>query len=253
MIVHDSFNLICIIWIAIAVILLPLLLKVVQPYGRHSAGSWGPLINNRLGWFVMELPALVVFGWFILFRADFHNLLVLVPAMLWIAHYFHRVVIYPLQIRTRGKKIPLIITIFAFLFNIVNGYLNGYWFAMFVAGSIIDTLTIVRLTAGTILFISGFIINKYHDYILINLRSPDKEGYSIPYGGLFKYVSCPNFLGEIISWTGFALAAFSLPAVSFLVWTCVNLITRALDHHKWYKMKFPDYPAERKAVLPFLL
>ncbi|HKK43648.1 MAG TPA: hypothetical protein VJ963_14620 [Bacteroidales bacterium] len=62
MILHDTFNLICIIWIAFAVILLPLLLKVVQPYGRHSAGKWGPLISNRVGWLIMEMPALVIFG-----------------------------------------------------------------------------------------------------------------------------------------------------------------------------------------------
>ncbi|HKK43649.1 MAG TPA: 3-oxo-5-alpha-steroid 4-dehydrogenase [Bacteroidales bacterium] len=186
-------------------------------------------------------------------KSDLHNLLVLVPAILWISHYFHRVVIYPLQIRTKGKKIPLVITGFAFLFNIINGCLNGYWFATFAPGNIPGSLTIIRLTAGTILFISGFIINKYHDYLLINLRSVNEKGYSIPYGGLFQYVSCPNFLGEIISWTGFTLAVFSLPALSFLVWTCVNLITRALDHHKWYIEKFTGYPKERKAIFPFLL
>jgi len=31
-----------------------------------------------------------------------------------------------------------------------------------------------------------------------------------------------------------------------------NLIPRALDHHRWYKEQFEDYPPERKALLPFL-
>jgi len=26
-----------------------------------------------------------------------------------------------------------------------------------------------------------------------------------------------------------------------------------LTHHRWYKEKFPDYPTDRKAVVPFLL
>jgi 3-oxo-5-alpha-steroid 4-dehydrogenase 1 len=44
-----------------------------------------------------------------------------------------------------------------------------------------------------------------------------------------------------------------LPALAFLVWTLANLIPRALDHHKWYRSEFPDYPSKRKAVLPFLV
>jgi steroid 5-alpha reductase family enzyme len=111
----------------------------------------------------------------------------------------------------------------------------------------------LRLIGGAIIFLSGFAINKYHDAILIKLRPTSGNGYKIPYGGLFKYVSCPNFLGEIISWTGFAIVAFNLPALSFLVWTLVNLTTRALDHHKWYIKEFPEYPKERKAIFPFSL
>ncbi len=243
----------CLGWIAVAILLFPILLSVVQPYGRHSANNWGPLINNRLGWFLMELPALAVIGYFIILRSDLHNTVVLLPALLWGIHYSHRVIIFPLRIRTKGKKIPVIITVFAFIFNLVNGSLNGYWFASFAPEFGNDTMTIIRLTAGTLIFITGFIINKYHDYILINLRSVEGGGYRIPYGGLFKYISCPNFLGEIVSWAGFALAVFSLPSLSFLVWTCVNLVSRAVDHHKWYREKFSDYPEERKALLPYLL
>jgi hypothetical protein len=47
--------------------------------------------------------------------------------------------------------------------------------------------------------------------------------------------------------------AWNLPAFSFALWTAVNLIPRALDHHRWYLKTFPDYPKERKAVIPFLV
>jgi hypothetical protein len=46
---------------------------------------------------------------------------------------------------------------------------------------------------------------------------------------------------------------WNLPAVSFLAWTVANLIPRALSHHKWYKKQFADYPAGRKAIIPFVL
>ena len=33
----------------------------------------------------------------------------------------------------------------------------------------------------------------------------------------------------------------------------VHWLPRALVNHRWYCEQFPDYPAERKAVVPFLL
>ena len=253
MISHETFNLICWIWIAIAVIIFPLLLKVTQPYGRHSKSKWGPMINNRLGWFIMEFPALVVFGYLLVFKSNLLNVLILVPAFLWISHYIHRVLIFPFQIRTARKKIPVLIVLLGFTFNIINGFLNGYWFEHFATVYRSGMLVNLRLIAGTLVFVTGFIINKYHDFLLFILRPSTGDGYRIPYGGLFKYVSCPNFLGEIISWSGFALVAFNLPALSFLIWTIANLTTRALDHHRWYIKEFPGYPKERKALIPFLL
>ena len=75
----------------------------------------------------------------------------------------------------------------------------------------------------------------------------------MPKGGLFRYVSCPNHFGEIVEWAGFAVMCWNLPALSFAVWTAGNLIPRSLSHHRWYREHFPDYPAERKAVIPFVL
>ena len=249
---HGTFNLICWIWIAVAVIIFPILLKVTQPYGRHSKNNFGPMINNRFGWFFMEFPSLAIFGYYIFIKANLLNFLILIPALLWMLHYIHRVLIFPLQIRTARKKIPLLIVLLAFIFNIINGFLNGYWFVHFAPDYSSGVMINLRLIAGVIIFFSGFAINKYHDAILIKLRPASGDGYKIPYGGLFKYVSCPNFFGEIISWAGYALVAFNLPALSFLIWTLINLSTRALDHHRWYIKEFPEYDRERRALLPFL-
>jgi hypothetical protein len=253
MISHEKFNIACWIWIAIAVIIFPILLRVTQPYGRHSKTNFGPMINNKLGWFLMEFPGLIVFGYFLGFRSNLLNVLILVPALLWELHYIHRVLIFPFQIRTARKKIPLLIVLLGFTFNVINGFLNGYWFVQFATDYKSGVLINLRLISGVIIFITGFAINKYHDSILIKLRPVTGNGYKIPYGGLFKYVSCPNFLGEIISWVGFALVAFNLPALSFLIWTIINLGTRALDHHRWYIKEFPEYDKYRKAVIPNLL
>jgi hypothetical protein len=253
MITQGTFSLIVYAWIGVAIFVFILLLKVTAPYGRHSKTNWGPLINNNLAWFLMELPALVLPLFFVLRDGNLSNLFIVMAIFLWTAHYFHRVVIFPLRIHTRGKKMPVIIVIFAFFFNLVNGSINGYWLAYFASGVNFGYLSTIRLLAGLVLFISGFIINQYHDQILIGLRKSSTNGYKIPHGGFFKYVSCPNFFGEIIEWGGFALFVWSLPGLSFFVWTFVNLVPRALDHHEWYNNHFADYPEGRKAVIPYLL
>ena len=95
-------------------------------------------------------------------------------------------------------------------------------------------------------------INVSSDNKLISLRK-HSVGYKIPQGGFFKYVSCPNYFGEIIEWFGYLIIAFSLPALSFVLWTGFNLIPRALNHHEWYKENFKNYPKNRKAVIPFII
>jgi len=244
---------ICLGWILIALILLPFLLKITQPYGRHTKNNWGPMIKNKLGWFIMEAPALFVFLYFVLIFGKINNVLIVLATGLWCLHYFHRVVIYPFIIRTKGKKMPLIITMSGIFFNLVNGFLNGYWLAVFAPVNEAGSWFYFRLVIGSLIFLAGFGINKYYDRVLIKLRNSGRNGYKIPFGGLFKHVSCPNFLGEIITWAGFFMLTFSLPALSFFIWTIVNLVSRALDHHKWYSREFKDYPANRKAIIPRLL
>lgn len=253
MISQENFNLICWIWIGIGVITFPILLKIKQPYGRHSKGKWGPMINNRLGWLIMELPALLVFLYFVKQTSNWFNFMLVIAVSLWSLHYIHRAIIFPFRLKTKGKKMPVVIVLSAILFNTVNGFINGYWLAHFAPEDKILLSNDTRMVVGALIFSVGFIINQYHDQILISLRKDNKTGYQIPYGGLFKFVSCPNFLGEIITWTGFFVVTLSLPAMAFLIWTLVNLVPRALDHHKWYKTEFPEYPPKRKALFPFLL
>ncbi|MCA9611606.1 MAG: DUF1295 domain-containing protein, partial [Myxococcales bacterium] len=96
-------------------------------------------------------------------------------------------------------------------------------------------------------------INHHADHVLRNLRKPGETGYKIPHGGLYRFISCPNYFGEIVEWFGFALAAWTFPGLVFAFFTFANLFPRALDHHKWYRGKFDDYPKSRRAIVPFVL
>ena len=241
----DIFQL-TVLWIITGLIIFPINLIYKAPYGRHTSKKWGVSINNKLGWIIMELPAILVCpAIYFYFKIDFDISIMFI--CLWIIHYFNRTIIFPFRIKTKGKKMPLVIVLSAFFFNIVNGLINGY----FLSNINLHSVSIFLIT-GFLLFVLGLYINISSDNKLINLRKI-KKGYFIPKGGLFKYISCPNFFGEILEWFGFALMTFNIGSLSFFIWTCCNLIPRALAHHKWYKNKFNEYPKERKAILPFLI
>jgi 3-oxo-5-alpha-steroid 4-dehydrogenase 1 len=248
-----TFNVIVYIWIAIAVVIFPFVLKITAPYGRHTSGGWGPLISNRLGWIIMESPALFFFAFMFLSGVNNTHTVPLIIFTLWIIHYVNRTLIFPFRLQTKGKTMPIGIIISAFFFNIVNGFVNGYWLGHLAVQYDLAWLSDPRFIAGCLLFITGMVINMSSDNILLHLRKPGETGYVIPVKGLFSSISCPNHLGEIIEWCGFAVLTWSLPGLSFAVWTFVNLLPRALQHHQWYRNKFPDYPAKRKAVFPFVL
>lgn len=238
-------------WIGIAVLVFILLLFVTAPYGRHTKTTWGPLISNKLGWFIMEFFLLVVLFYFVLTGKNEQSLVNMIIVGIISIHYFNRSVIFPLRIKTKGKKMPLVIVLMALGFNLSNGYLFGYYLGNFKVYTI-DWLTTPQFIIGSIIFLTGAGINKYSDSVLINLRKPNETGYQIPQGGLFKYISCPNLFGEVIEWFGFAILTWSLPGLAFFVWTFANLVPRAISHHKWYLAHFEDYPKKRKAVIPFI-
>lgn len=147
---------------------------------------------------------------------------------------------------------PIVICGSAIFFNLVNGYVNGRGLTIFIEHYGQKWLTSPTTIIGLTIFAIGFWINRWADSVLMSLRKPGETGYKIPVGGLYDYISCPNYFGEMIEWTGFAIAAWSLPAFSFAIWTVANLAPRAVLHHKWYQDKFPEYPRSRNALIPNL-
>jgi 3-oxo-5-alpha-steroid 4-dehydrogenase 1 len=249
---YETFQNLNYIWMAIGALIFLLLLNVTAPYGRHSSSKWGPQVSNRLGWIIMEAPGMILLMYFVITHASRQNLVSLTLVAFFLFHYINRTFIFPFRIRTKAKKMPLVIMVSAIFFNLVNGFLLGFFFARFAQYPVSDLFGL-RFIIGAVLFALGMWINWDHDNRLIHLRQPGETGYKIPTGGLFNYISCPNHLGEIIEWTGFAIMCWNLPAFSFLFWTVANLLPRALSHHKWYKEHFGNYPAGRKAIIPFVL
>ena len=244
------FNGLIIGWFVLAAAVFLSLLFFNAPYGRYVRRSWGFAVNNKLGWVIMEAAAPLAFAVCFCIGGNPVTVTTLVFLGLWQAHYLHRAFIYPFSLRRHSM--PLVIVGFGCFFNLVNGYLNGRYIFTFSGGYSSQWLSDPRFIAGVALFIIGFIINRRADNTLRNLAKTSDSGYRIPYGGLYRWISCPNYFGELIIWTGWAVATWSLPGLAFAVWTAANLVPRARSHHAWYRQHFPDYPARRRAFLPGL-
>ena len=239
-------------WIGIALVIFIVLVlfKIRAPYGRHTSQKWGAVMDNKWGWVLMELPALLTMPIIALYGNSQKTDLTYLLIGLWIFHYTYRTLIFPFKLKTNNKKMPLVIVFSAVFFNAVNGMLNGYFLGYLNTASI--DLFGPGIYIGLALFIYGMVLNHKSDNKLISLRKRD-TGYHIPQGGLFNKISCPNHFVEIIEWTGCAVIAFNISALTFAVWTACNLIPRALNHHAWYKESFEEYPKNRRAVVPCLL
>jgi 3-oxo-5-alpha-steroid 4-dehydrogenase 1 len=227
------------------------LLFVTAPYGRHARSGWGPEIPSRLGWIVMESPAVIFFGWVYAQGDHRAELVPLVLLGFWQFHYIQRAFIFPCRMRIRGKKMALAIPLLALVFNFISAWINARWISHL--GHYNDAwLRDSRFLLGAALFLAGWVINVHSDSLLLRLRKPGDTGYRIPRGGLHERVASPNYLGEIIEWTGFALMSWSPAALALAFYTVANLAPRASAHLNWYRKKFSDYPSERKALIPHL-
>lgn len=240
------------------------LLRTEAPYGRYNQSGQGAErgvvmrlltscnMDAKVAWFLQEIPTVIAAAvcWYCGSddcKASLGNCLVL---LCFVFHYVNRAIIYPMRMKG-SKPTPLPVMLMALLFCALNGY---------VQCRSLTRLTIVPLSSwttwlGITIWALGFYINYDADHILRNLRKPGETGYKIPRGGMFEYISGANFFGEIVEWSGFAIATgFSLPGVTFAFCTASNIGPRALSHHEWYLKKFKDeYPKERKALFPFLL
>jgi 3-oxo-5-alpha-steroid 4-dehydrogenase 1 len=244
------FNILLIAWFVLSAVIFVTLFFIVAPYGRHTRRSWGSQIGDKLGWVIMEAPASLLFAAFFVLGIRQISLTAVAFLVLWEAHYVHRAFIYPFSRRTGASGMAVAVVGMGFVFNMGNAYLNGRYLFTLSGGYANAWLLTPQFIIGAVLFAAGFFINRWADGSLRSLRKPGERVYRIPEGGLYRWISCPNYFGEMLTWTGWAVATWSLPGLAFAVFTVANLAPRARAHHQWYKQQFADYPPERKALVP---
>ncbi|MEK6796951.1 MAG: DUF1295 domain-containing protein [Spirochaetota bacterium] len=222
---------------------------ITAPYGRHLTKNFGLSVDNRLAWLMMEAPGSLLFTFFFFWGNTRIDIVPIVFFIIWQSHYFYRGLIYPFTLKPR--PMPLAVAFMGLFFNVINTYLQGRWFSAIGPVYPLSWFTDPRFITGAALFVGGFAVNKWADAVLRKLKNRNK-GYQIPRGGLYEYISSPNYFGETIEWIGWAVMTWSIPGAVFAFWTAANLIPRAWSHHQWYKKTFPSYPKSRKAIIPFL-
>jgi hypothetical protein len=257
------------------------MLFITAPYGKFAKQKgWGIMIPPTTAWMIMESPnlwipfALLAMLPINIARHSFVSLPTLLSPFevlaepshyfqnpnfvllsLFLLHYIHRDIIFP-QFLSTSNPMPISIMLAAFIFcswNAINQALTLFFVQQYDAAS---WWASPQTITGIVLFFLGMSINIYSDYSLISQKTKGQQKgvqYIVPQGIWFDFVSCPNYMGEILEWFGFALAANNLAAWSFAWYTTSNLLPRALAQHRWYLQKFEAYPKNRKAIVPFIL
>jgi len=243
---------VCGAWVLVAVVVAAYLLVRPAPYGRHHRPGFGPTINAKLAWLLMEAPSPLGMLIFFLTGNRPSNSVAQIFLGLWFLHYGYRAFVYPWLLSSSSRPMPILVVASGAFFNFVNAYLNGGW--LFHLGPVLPSawLASPMFALGTTMFVAVLLVHVLADRELRAVRRASGGQRGVPRSGLFRLVSCPNYAGESFEWAGFALAAWSPGALAFVLWTVANLLPRAFHHHRWYRAQFPDYPSRRRAVVPWL-
>lgn len=243
------------LWIifSVSALAFPASFFYTTPYGRHKKPGQKFNMPYNLGWFIMEIPPITVVP-YVYFKGQYATELApLVIFFIWMSHYTYRSLFFPFLLKGKGKTKPVAAVMTGFIFNSLNGFGVAYGLGHVSNHLTPEWLTSPNFIVGVLLMVTGFYICYQSDAILRNLRKPGETGYKIPTGGFYKWVSSPNYLGEIIEWSGFAILCWNLPALAFLTFTISNLFPRSFSHHRWFKETFLEYPKDRKAIIPFIV
>ncbi|CAK0784124.1 hypothetical protein CVIRNUC_007327 [Coccomyxa viridis] len=118
---------------------------------------------------------------------------------------------------------------------------------------------------GVVVFFAGNALQCHSHCILARLRAriagkredrlqTTEDGYALPEGGAFSLVSCPHYLGEIVLYAGLALilCGSNISIMVVFAWVVANLLLAAGPTHEWYSERFPSYPRQRRALIPWV-
>lgn len=176
---------------------------ITAPYGKFmQSKGWGIMIPAKIAWLIMESPnvwMLIVLSASLpksevqssLLRSSLPHQ---VFAGLFLLHYIHRDIIFPLFL-SRGNPMPFTVMFLAFSYCSWNSF-NQFMYLLFFMNYPADYLASPRALGGISLFFIGMFINMHSDYSLLFQKQQKASGpskYIIPRGFLYEWLSCPNY------------------------------------------------------------
>ncbi|MCR5013410.1 MAG: DUF1295 domain-containing protein [Bacteroidales bacterium] len=254
MTIHQ-FNIFLVVMAVIALVVFVSLFFVDAGYGKFYHKKWGPAVNNKLGWVLMEAPVFIAMLVLWLCSDRRGDLVRIAFLFLFELHYFQRSFVFPF--RMRGKSVmPLSIIVMGVVFNVLNALMQGGW--IFYISPVDyyghDWLTTPKFIVGFLIFIVGMYINIQSDDIIRNLRKNGDTRHYLPKEGMFRYVTSANYFGEFVEWVGFAILTWSWSGAVFAWWTFANLAPRASRIYDSYKKEFGSQldTKKTKRMIPFI-
>jgi very-long-chain enoyl-CoA reductase len=107
--------------------------------------------------------------------------------------------------------------------------------------------------AGLALFAVGEVGNLLDHITLRNLRSAGGTERGIPQGLGFNWVTCPNYMFEVVAWIGMAMVSWSLSTVLFAVIAMVPMGIWSKKKEVAYRRDFgARYQGKRYSMLPLI-
>lgn len=233
---------------------------VASPYGRFASQKWGPALDPRLGWMLMELPASVSFLATFFRGPHCDQPFPLFFLFVWCCHYLNRGFVGPLLMRVpAGQKstFGLLVIGVGWVVTSLHGYLNAAWVTRYHPEPGASWFADPRFVVGVTLYYAGLFANLHADHVLRTLRTREEVArgervYRIPRGGLYERVTNASYFAELVFWAGLAIFTWSPAGLFILAISAANLVPRAIATHRWYLERFPDYPRERKILVPYV-
>jgi len=135
---------------------------------------------------------------------------------------------------------------------LLAGGIYGPWYSkQSVAGTRFESVP--WLAGWSAVWLVAELINLSAHITVRNLRPAGTKTRKIPQGGLFNYVSFPNYFAECLAWSAIAAMTLSPFAFLFLSVSLGQMLVWSAKKHKAYRREFGDkYPRSRKAMIPFI-
>lgn len=209
-------------------------------------------LDSRKGMFVIYFLPLLVYLFFYftspIEKTIYHQLIFIAVTL----HFAKRCLEVLFLHRYSGKISILTTLLITWAYSSIS-YSIHESVNLFTKQETLATNTNLTLYFGFGIFLLGQSSNLYHHILLSKLRSGETKEYKIPEGGLFSFVNCPHYLSEIIAWIGIAIMSKYLIVYGLVFIMSSYLFARSINTSRWYREKIPNFPSNRKSILPFLL